>query len=226
MMTMYEKLMMLPIFKGMNPEQMSVFLEKTHLEFNTHETGSVIVSRGGECDRLYCILSGRVQCIYPLSGNNVRLAAEYGSGKVIGLDRLYGMDTRYGVVVKALEECGTMSFGKSQYMSLIQSNQICTINYLNMLSYRCQRAVQAMERLLPASLTGQLAMAVAILTDRDSQRILVQDAERLMEGDCHAELDSLIGAGLMRRISEHMVEIPSRTAFLDHAEVLSQSEPE
>lgn len=223
MMTMYEKLMMLPIFKGMNPEHMSAFIEKTHLEFNTYEAGSVIVSRGEECDTLHCILSGRVQCIYPLAGDKVRLAAEYNGGKVIGLDRLYGMDTRYGVVVKALEECGTMSFSKSQYMSLIQANQICTMNYLNMLSYRCQRAVHAMENMLPASLMGQLAEAVTILTDRDSLRILVQDVERLTESDCHGELDSLIEAGLLRRISEHMVEVPSRAAFLDYAESLLQA---
>lgn len=217
---MYEKLMMLPIFKGMNPDQMSEFLEKTHLEFNTFQTGSMIVTRGEECGKLHCVLSGRIQCIYTLGGGSVKIAAEYDKGKVIGLERLYGMDTHYGYAVKALEECGTMSFGKSQYMSLMHANQICTLNYLNMLSYRCQRAEYAVENLVTDCLTGELAMAVSILTDRDSLRILVQDAERLGCAGCSDDLEGLIQAGLVNRLSEHMIEIPSREAFLDHAESL------
>lgn len=216
---MYEKLMMLPIFKGINPEQMSEFLEKTHLEFNTYQTGSMIVTRGEDCGKLHCVLSGRIQCIYSLGGK-VRIAAEYDSGKVIGLERLYGMDTHYGYAVKALEECGTMSFSKGQYMSLMHANQICTLNYLNILSYRCQRAEYAVESLVTDSLTGMLAMAISILTDRDSQRILAQDVEQLGSAGCGDELERLIQDGLVNRLSEHVVEIPSRTAFLDHARSL------
>lgn len=212
MLTMYEKLMMLPIFKGVGADDMSAFLEKTHLEFNTWQTGTVIVPKDDECERLYCILSGRIQCVYELSGGKIRLGAEYGPGKVIGLDRLYGLDTRYSHSVRAVDDCGTMCFSKSQYMSLLQSNQICTINYLNILSCRCQRAEHAVRNMLSAGLAGRLAVAVSVLTDRDCLRILVSG---IPEDD---ELQQLIADGVVFPLPSKTIEIPSRQALLDYAE--------
>lgn len=220
-MTMYEKLMMLPIFKGINPEEMSAFLGKTHLEFSTHDVGSIIVPRGEECETLHCVLSGRIQSIYMLWDGKVKLAAEYGPGKVIGLDRLFGLDTHYSHTVKALDECGTMSFSKAQYVTLLNSSHICTINYLNILSYRCQRAENAIGN-MAVGLIGKLASVVTVLTDRDCKRILIKGLECNEESEDAEQLKEMIEKRIVSPVSENTLEIFSRQALLDYAESLQK----
>lgn len=222
---MYEKLLTLPIFKGVGPEQLSMFLEKTHLDFDNHDAGDVIVSLLEDCGSLKCVLSGRIEMIYALSGGTSRLIAEYGPGKVLGLEHLFGMDTRVRHEVKALEPCGTMSFSKEQYMSLLRSNNICLINYLNYLNYHCQRIEVSMESLYSRSVASTLATIVSLMTDRDCKRIVLEGMDRLWatgpenaQADYDRQADELVDAGYVRFGNEGEIIIESRQSLLDYAE--------
>lgn len=228
-MTMYERLMTLPIFKGVGTEQLSLFLEKTHLDFDNYDAGAVIQPLLEDCNGLKCVLSGRIEMVHTLSGGEGRLVAEYGSGKVLGLERLFGMDTRPRHEVRALEPCGTMSFSKEQYMSLLRSNHICLINYLNYLNYHCQRIEVVMESLYSRSVAGTLATIVSLMTDRDCRRIVLEGMDRLWttgpenaQADYDSQVDGLVDAGYVRFGNEGEIIIESRQSLLDYAESLQE----
>lgn len=225
MHTMYERLMTLPIFKGVGPEQLSLFLEKTHLDFDNYEAGGVIADYGEECEGLKCVLSGRIRVVHNLSGGRAKLIAEYGPGKVLGLERLYGMDTRFGHVVRALTECGTMSFSKQQYMSLVQNNNICLINFLNYLSLRAQRVEHSVEKLYANTLIGRMATILSLLTSRDSSRIIIKNIYDMSDFKTEDELlvyrrdlETLSEKNLISIKDNNTVEVLSRSALIDFAE--------
>lgn len=227
-MTMYEKLMTLSIFKGIGMEQLSSFIEKAHLHFETYEAGELIAPVDEECDGLKCVLSGEIESVYTLSGGRGKLTVEYGPGKVIGLGRLYGMDTHYGHAIKAVKTVGTMEFSKQQYMTLLHSNRICLINFLNILSYKGQKIEMAVRDLYNNSLTGRIATTVSLLTDRDCLNIkiygidgLIKHANVEIETYYNEELKLLRDWNLISFDTDGAVVIPSRQAFLDYAENLN-----
>lgn len=229
MMTMYERLMTLPIFKGVGTEQLSLFLEKTHLDFDNYEAGDVIQPLLDDCNGLKCVLSGRIEMAYTLSRGHSRLIAEYGPGKVLGLERLFGMDTRTRHEVRALEPCGTMSFSKEQYMSLLRTNHICLINYLNYLNYHCQRIEVSMESLYSRSVAGSVATIVSLMTDRDCKRIVLEGMDHLWatgsenaEAEFARQADMLVDAGVIKFGNEGEIIIESRQTLLDYAERLQE----
>ena len=60
MATMYETIMSLPLFKGISRQQVSTFLEKTHVQFINYNPGERIVSVGDACTHIRYIISGEV----------------------------------------------------------------------------------------------------------------------------------------------------------------------
>lgn len=218
--TMYERLMTLPIFKGVGPEQVSLFLEKTNLEFVVHNSEDIIVSQGQENKEIICILSGEIETVSTLADSGVRLIAEYGSGKVLGLSNLFGMDLSYPYAVKAITECGTMSFSKSEYLRLIREDAICLINFLNYISYRAQRGCSAVSDICSNSLLRRLAAMVSILSDSDCKNLRIDGLTDIMPVSCPADkndLDILIKYHIIERLSDTSIRILSRSELFDYA---------
>lgn len=224
-MTMYERLMMLPVFKGIGESQLSAFIEKTNLEFGTVPPGETVVSKGEVCDHLICVLSGSIMSTYSLFSGAITLKAVYGAGKVVGLTRLYGMDNTFGHSIHALEECGTMRFSKTQYMDMLRESPICLINFLNTLSYRSQMMENALTDLYSDNLAGRLATIVSVLTERDCIGVTIKGIRRICfreDADCDLmdikEMRILAERGLIEIKGDDEIRIASRNDLMDFAE--------
>lgn len=225
MQTMYDKLLMLPVFKGMGAEQLSSFLEKTQLGFNNYEAGATIRCSGDICDSVTAILSGDFETVTELAGGVSEVICSYGPGKVIGLEHLFGMDNHYSKTVKAVTDCGTMSFSKAQYMDMLQSNSISMINFLNYLSLKAQRLSIYIDTVCNDSLTARLATIISLVSDRDVKSIRITDFSKLIENICHAttyteDVAIYRDKGIAGLENDDTLIIPSRVEFLAYAENL------
>lgn len=228
MLTMYEKLMTLPMFKGIGTEQVSSFLEKTHLDFITYNNGDHIISSGEPCKGLTCVLSGNIEVEFIITGGILRIIAGYGPGKVLGLDHLFGMNTNYSYFVRAIDQCGTMFIAKKQYLDLVNENHICLINFLNYLSYQSQRVDMSIRHIYSTGLTERLAQTISLLTNRECAYIRVEGLKEYMEGlsmverdVCLREIGEFLDNNCVREETEGDMDtliIPSRSEFLDFAE--------
>lgn len=214
MLTMYEKLMSLPIFKGVGPDQVSQFLEKTDLNFQTYQPGDTVVERTEVCDAVTCVLTGDVEVSYNIGASGVELKASYGMGKMIGLDRLYGLDTYYPYEVVTRQGCGTMSFSKNKLLSLIKNNDICHINLLNILSLRSQISIHAAECVSYKDPLSRIAAILLLLTDRDCLKIRISDVTSLGDLNEIAARIEAMSAGTAALDGETLI-INSRNIFLD-----------
>ena len=60
-LTMYDKLLQLPLFQGMSKFDFTDILEKVKIHFNKYEPGSCLVRQDTPCNQLIFVLDGEVQ---------------------------------------------------------------------------------------------------------------------------------------------------------------------
>jgi CRP-like cAMP-binding protein len=59
-LTMYDKLLQLPLFQGMSKFDFTDILEKVKIHFNKYEPGSCLVRQDTPCNQLIFVLDGEV----------------------------------------------------------------------------------------------------------------------------------------------------------------------
>ncbi len=177
MASMYERIMGLPLFKGLGEAQISSFLEKTHLEFRNCKPGEIIVGRGERISKVMLLLSGRVKLSLKIENHDIYIIQKYSGGNVLCVERLFGMDTCSPYEIEALCESTVISFSKERYVNLLGSDNIFLINYLNYLSFRAQKAVDVPANIVAAGFKGFLASIVALFSDKTAEEIYVKGTE-------------------------------------------------
>lgn len=120
MATMYETIMNLPLFKGLSHEQVSAFLEKTHITFSKYSDNEKIVSAEDRADVVRCVISGKIRVAHRIGKENtLKITELQHNNNVLGADRLFGMDTTCGFEAYAVGNVSTMEFSKEQYGSAV-----------------------------------------------------------------------------------------------------------
>lgn len=219
---MFETLMSLPLFKGASHEQISMFVEKTHLSFNSYEPGDTIVSASDICSNVCCLLSGTMTVEHPVFSGNIVVREIVGHGRFLGVERLFGLDNRFALSARAADKCGTMEFSKNQYLALLQSNQIFLMNSLNYISRHAQKCESFINDGCNGSLLSVLAHILDAKTSPESMLIFLESVYAPLS-DCLAfalpsascQIDALARAGLVRVVSDHKLEIPSRERLIN-----------
>lgn len=222
---MFETLMSLPLFKGASAEQISAFVEKTHLAFKTYNPGETIASGKDSCRTLRCLISGEMQVAHPLFSDNIIVHETAPAGRFIGAERLFGLDNHLRFKARALTRCGTMELPKSQYMTLLQTNQIFLMNCLNYLARSAQKGCGVLVDADAGSLASLLAHMVNVTTTHDSRDISVESVNRPVKEffanilrDADRQFDTLEGEGIVSMANDRQLLVPSRERLMELVE--------
>lgn len=164
--SMYDMIMDLPLFKGVSRTHISDFLEKTALHFEKYTDGDIIVDYGDETDRLRFVIQGEVEIRYKVDGGRLILCGRSEHGTVIGADRMFGLVTDSIMEVKAVGTAGIMSLKKEDYITLLSTDNIYLLNYLNYLSMRAQRVQTSVSLMNVGSLESLIAAWIELLPTR------------------------------------------------------------
>ncbi len=173
MTTMYDTIMDLPLFKGISADQVSEFLEKTHVDFYHYHKGDVVFAEDSSCRDIRYILKGKIRVTHLLFQHQCSLRETLQPATVIGADRLFGLHPIFRSTGIADEDVSVMWISKEQYMNLVRSDEIFLMNYLNYLSLRAQRPIEILQRIYAGSLLTFLANCVEFTTERNSSNIEV-----------------------------------------------------
>lgn len=226
MAEMYDKLMNLSLFKGINKETMSSFLGKTHLHFRNFSREDIIITPEEECDYVRCILKGKARIIYRNVDASLSMSVVIGEDCFIGLEHLFGLVKTYGITVIAQSDLSLIEFSKRQYVNFIQKNEILLFNYLNYLSLRCQKLQSIIYDTSDSTLLNLILRMIGSSSHRDCTDIRLEfDNETIRNlsksgNRRDAEtVDKLIDNGVIK-IEENTVLIPSRCRFLSALESL------
>lgn len=219
--SMYEMIMDLPLFKGVSKDQISLFLEKTNIGFDNYEAGDLLAEMGEPVRMVRFVISGDISLIHPLDGVAVTLEERSGFGKVLGADRLFGLQTGYPYKAVAKTRTSIMQFSKGQYVNLLHSDRIYMLNFFNYLSSRAQRPVDSAMVYCHGDIHSRMCLLVSTMTEPSAGEIVIRGSASALADYCgvdSAEIERWKECLLAERLAvcePEKIRINSRREFLD-----------
>lgn len=174
---MYDLLLQLPIFQGLSYEQLTGIIEKIPFSFSRYAPGTVIYRQGDLCDGVLFVLSGTVRQETPTFGGRIRIMQDFLGPHTLSFYYLFGAETRYNSELRAVDQVGMMHVEKSQFLKMLQQNNIMLVNVMNMLSTHAQKQHVAMEFTGLSDPTLRLASWLLAFSDRKSTKTTVDASE-------------------------------------------------
>ncbi len=219
--SMYDTMMSLPLMKGVSKTQLSDFVAKTPLHFTSFGSGETVEEYDAPCSTVKCLVSGSVRMILRVLGGKADVGSTLKAPAVLGLQNLFGLHTHSMFWAISLGQCGIMEFDKARFLELLRGNNICLLNVLNDLSWRCQRAQSFMHDAPRLDAPHRLALLVLSSTEIQASEIHFSAngtpvADVLCDTAADREaLADMEAAGIIRFRSESVIEIPSRDRLRD-----------
>ena len=167
--SMYDTIKSLPLFYGINDDQVSRLVARTHFHFSRYAEGEEIITQGETTDKVKVLLSGKIRLTHRIGSEAVTVEEICLPGRMIGAERLFGINNRSPFKAEAAAETGIMSFSKEEYLTLLHSETIYMVNYINLLAARAQRPLDIILGRRFSSLTDYIACWLQILTEPKSE---------------------------------------------------------
>ena len=221
MASMYEMIMDLPLFKGVSKDHISQFLERTHVGFRNYKVGDPVVSPGEDVKMVRFLISGEINVIYRLNDTGLSVEEKVGTGRVLGADRLFGLNHTYPYKAVATTKVSIMEFSKEQYVNLLQTDHIYMLNFFNFLSLRAQRPVDSILGDCEGNIRSRMKRLVAVLTDPSAISVTVNGSEEALAEYCSCTLHDVsdwkreLQYKQMAECDSNTIKIVSRDNFLN-----------
>ncbi len=138
METMFNTLLQLPLFQGLQQDDFTSILEKVKLNFRKHKPGELLLRHGTPCNQLLFVLKGEVSrlTVHP---DGIYAITEYiAAPSLVEPYTLFGMHTTYSSTYRATMPVDTVSISKSYLLKELFKYEIFRLNYLNIISNRSQ----------------------------------------------------------------------------------------
>lgn len=221
MATMYEMIMDLPLFKGVSKDHVSQFLEKTNIGFRNYHGGEIIADIDQQVRMVRFVISGEVNIVHPVEDAGISVEERAAFGKVLGADRLFGIDTNYPYKAIAIDKSSIMEFSKEQYVNLLQTDRIYMLNFFNYLSLRAQRPIDSVMRYCRGDIMSRLCQLVCVMTDPVAKSVTINGSNEALGRYCSASILDI--HSLKQRLTDegiaecdaNAIFIRSRERFLD-----------
>ncbi len=178
--SMYEQLMGLPLFNGVSYNRISEIVGNTKLAFLKYLPNERIVNAGDPCTHLMFVIGGNVQLSIQNQNDRFRVTQTIGAPSVISPDFLFGRNTLFPATVTAVDTVSLMQISKNDFISIVQTDEVCLYNYLNYISTNAQKAVDGVIALTSGSLEERIAFWIIALTQRDAVNITLSCRQRDM----------------------------------------------
>ena len=171
--SMYDVLLQLPLFQGVNRVKMSEIIEKTRFHFLKYKDNEIIAHRGEECTHMKFIVSGSARSELKNINGKIRVAETLHAPDILFPNHLFGRNTTYPSEITAQDNCGIMQIDKQSFVSLIQQSPIFIINLLNILSRHSQKSLETFLALSTGSVKERLAFWILSFTQRNATDIQI-----------------------------------------------------
>lgn len=127
-MSTFELFLQLPIFEGVEMEDLFSLIPKINLDFENYQPGEVVFSRQMEPKGLVYLLNGEVRA-------HARETWSCITGPVLlSFSGLFGTNRQFIMDVTANKACSTLNIETKSLVFLLQNSPVILSNYLDLLS--------------------------------------------------------------------------------------------
>ena len=130
-LTMFERLLQLPLFQGMTVQEVSDVMSHVRLDFANYHQGDEIVMQGESCKKLIYIISGEVMAEYRNTNLQFILTESLPDLKVIEPYNLFGMYQTYSRTYTFATDGSTLAIDKHVMLNQLMTSNIVKINFMN-----------------------------------------------------------------------------------------------
>ncbi len=178
MKTIYDIILSLPLFQGIERLKVVDVLEKINLHFEKYQKDDIIIQKGDECKKLTFLLQGSIVCETIDKSEKFSIYEKIKGQTVLYPSFLFGKNTQYPATIKALSDVSTMSIGKRQVFYLLQNEPIFLLNYLNIISNKAQSSFDKISSLSGTDLKKNLAFFILSFTEKGSSDIHIKSSQQ------------------------------------------------
>ena len=201
---MYDTLLSLPLFQGMNQTDFNSLLQKIRLDFIRYAQGDVVISAGDRCGSLAFLINGSVESSRSGINGNFTFSELIEAPCLIEPYSMFGRAGSYLRTYTAAGPCSFLMVDKQYIYTELGKYNICRMNLLNILSGRVQQLDSHLWELDGMTLRQRIIRFVRSLSDIQSGQkrlaikmndlALLMDATRL---NVSRELNTLEAEGLI-----------------------------
>lgn len=178
MKTIYDIILSLPLFQGIERLKLVSVLEKVNLHFEKYHKDDIIAQKGEECTRLVFLLKGSILSETVDKSEKFSIYEKIKGQTVLYPTFLFGKDTKYPVTIKALDSVSTMSIEKQQVFYLLQNEPLFLLNFLNIVSNKAQSTFDKISSLSGTDLKKNLAFFILSFTEKGSSDIHIKSSQQ------------------------------------------------
>ena len=178
MNTIYDTILSLPLFQGIERLRLIDVLEKISLHFEKYQKDDIIVQKGKDCRQLIFLLKGNVICETVDKSGKFSIYEKIKGQAVLYPAFLFGKDTRYPATIKAADNVSIMSVGKRQVFDLLREEELFLLNFLNIVSNKAQTSFDKITSLSGTDLKKNLAFFILSLTEKGSSDIHIKSSQQ------------------------------------------------
>lgn len=213
--------MQLPLFQGVTRERISQAAGLAKFHFLKYPEGEKIISAGEACTHIKFVISGTVRVKSTNRYSMLSVEQDLKAPDVIAPEFLFGMATDYVSDVKAVDSVGILQISKSDFLTILHSDEVFMLNYLNVLSMASQTSVGGMLSGAGGTIRSRIAYWICVLTQPGAENISLNCRQRdlytffgVQRSIFVAALDEMVEQGLITYDAMH-IRPTSRKAMLD-----------
>lgn len=138
-LTMFEKILQLPIFQGLTQKEIEDIMSRIRLDFVNYQAGDEIVMQDDPCRGLIYIINGEIASEYRDSQGQFTLTEQLSPIGVIEPYNMFGMFQKYSRTYFFKTDGCTLTIDKAIVLKHLMTNHIIKINLLNIICNRYQQ---------------------------------------------------------------------------------------
>lgn len=201
---MYDTLLSLPLFQGMNQTDFNSLLQKIRLDFIRYTQGDVVINSGDRCGSLAFLINGSVESSRSGMNGNYTFSELIEAPYLIEPYSMFGRAGSFQRTYTAATPCSFLMVDKQYIYTELGKYNICRMNLLNILSGRVQQLDSHIWGLDGMTLRERIIRFIKGLSDIQSgqKRLMIKmnDLATLMDAtrlNVSRELNSLEADGLI-----------------------------
>lgn len=127
-MSTFELFLQLPLFKGLEKDDLFSLIPKINLDFEHYKAEEVVFDRQMEPHGLVYLLSGQVFV------KEFNIEAVVSRPGLLSFTGLFGLNRQYKTDVKAKNDCSVLSIDTKSLLFLLRTSPVFLSNYLDLIS--------------------------------------------------------------------------------------------
>lgn len=139
MITLNHQLLQLPLFLGMNRDDLSWVVAHTKFGFMKYAEGKPIINEGEVCTRLFFLVKGTVSITTTADDHEYSFTEDTAAPDLLQPECLFGLNQRHTHSYTAKSNCNFIVLGKDEITQLSDQFLIFRLNLLNLISTRLQK---------------------------------------------------------------------------------------